>query len=157
MHVLRAEKGFIIVGQETDGTVTADDVGLGWTISGGDFVGRRSLSLPDLNRPDRKQLVGLLPVDPAVVLEEGAQLIPAQPNMSGPDTPAGADAPDDTGAVVLGGGIGHVTSSYRSATLGRGFALALVAGGRGRIGSELLVPMPSGPIRVSVTGADFPG
>ena len=79
MHVLRAEKGYIVVGQETDGTVTPDDVGLGWTIGGGDFVGKRSLSLPDLQRPDRKQLVGLLPVDPAVVLEEGAQLIPAQP------------------------------------------------------------------------------
>ena len=28
MHVLRAEKGYIIVGQETDGTVTPDDLGL---------------------------------------------------------------------------------------------------------------------------------
>ena len=65
MHVLRAEKGFIIVGQETDGTVTPDDVGLGWTIGGGDFIGRRSLSLPDLKRTDRRQLVGLLPDDPA--------------------------------------------------------------------------------------------
>ena len=136
MHMLRAEKGFIIVGQETDGTVTADDVGLGWTIGGGDFVGRRSLSLPDLSRPDRKQLVGLLPVDPSVVLEEGAQLILAQPSMSGSDAPAGGEAPDDTGAAILSSGIGHVTSSYRSATLGRGFALALVAGGRSRIGSE---------------------
>jgi sarcosine oxidase, subunit alpha len=151
MHVLRAEKGFIIVGQETDGTVTTDDVGLGWTIGGGDFVGRRSLSLPDLSRPDRKQLVGLLPIDPSVVLEEGAQLIPAQPSMPGSDTPAAAEAPDATGPAILGSGIGHVTSSYHSATLGRGFALALVASGRARIGSELLVPMPSGPIRVTVT------
>ncbi len=155
MHMLRAEKGFIIVGQETDGTVTADDVGLGRTIGGGDFVGRRSLSLPDLSRPDRKQLVGLLPVDPSVVLEEGAQLILAQPSMSGSDAPAGGEAPDDTGAAILSSGIGHVTSSYRSATLGRGFALALVAGGRSRIGSELLVPMKSGPIRVTVADPIF--
>jgi Aminomethyltransferase folate-binding domain len=33
MHVLRAEKGFIIVGQETDGTVTSDDAGLTWASS----------------------------------------------------------------------------------------------------------------------------
>src|SRR2546430_5923824 len=32
MHVLRAEKGYIIVGQDTDGTVTPDDAGLGWAI-----------------------------------------------------------------------------------------------------------------------------
>ena len=48
MHVLRAEKGYIIVGQETDGTVTPDDVGLGWAIgkSKPDFVGKRSLARP---------------------------------------------------------------------------------------------------------------
>jgi sarcosine oxidase, subunit alpha len=134
MHVLRAEKGYIIVGQETDGTVTPDDVGLGWTIGGGDFVGKRSLSLADLKRPDRKQLVGLLPAHPAVVLEEGAQVTEA------------ADSRD---------AIGHVTSSYGSATLGRGFALALVAGGRARIGSELHVPMPGGALRVTVTDPVF--
>ena len=133
MHVLRAEKGFIIVGQETDGTVTPDDVGLGWTIGGGDFVGMRSLSLPDLVRPDRKQLVGLLAADPALVLEEGAQVIEA-------------------GGRV---GIGHVTSAYRSATLGRGFALALVAGGRARIGTALAVAMPRGAIAVTVTNPVF--
>ena len=29
LHVLRAEKGYPIIGQETDGTVTPDDLGLG--------------------------------------------------------------------------------------------------------------------------------
>jgi sarcosine oxidase, subunit alpha len=138
MHVLRAEKGFIIVGQETDGTVTPDDVGLDWTIGGRDFVGRRSLSLPELKRADRKQLVGLLPDDPGVVLEEGAQVTEA----------------------TAGGPIGHVTSSYRSAALGRGFALAMVAGGRGRIGSALSVAigggaMPGGAIPVTVADPVF--
>jgi sarcosine oxidase, subunit alpha len=132
MHVLRAEKGYIIVGQETDGTVTPHDAGLGWTIGGGDFVGRRSLSLADLKRTDRRQLVGLLPSDPALVLEEGAQVTEA----SGPS-------------------IGHVTSSYPSASLSRGFALALVSGGRARIGSELSVPMPDGAIRVTVVDPVF--
>ncbi|MDR3531453.1 MAG: sarcosine oxidase subunit alpha family protein [Rhodopila sp.] len=171
MHILRAEKGYLIVGQETDGTVTPDDVGLGWTIGGPDFVGKRSLSLPDLKRTDRKQLVGLLPANPAVVLEEGAQVTASSTSSLGlarrsPQTPGfaaipGASSEDDAGGnarsheekEVVGRAfaIGHVTSSYRSPTLGRGFALALVAGGRAQIGSKLLVPMPGGSIEVTVT------
>ena len=134
MHVLRAEKGYIIVGQETDGTVAPDDVGLGWTIAGGDFIGKRSLSLADLKRADRRQLVGLLPLNPAVVLEEGAQL---------------------TAVVNDGKSVGHVTSSYRGAALGRGFALALVAGGRSRIGNELFVPIIGGALPVTVVDPVF--
>ncbi len=63
MHVLRAEMGFIIVGQETDGTVTPDDLGLQRLLSKtkGDFLGRRSLARSDIARPGRKQLVGLVP------------------------------------------------------------------------------------------------
>lgn len=133
MHVLRAEKGYIVVGQDTDGTVTPDDAGLAWTIAAGDFVGRRSLSLPDMKRPNRKQLVGLLPSDPAVVLEEGAQV-------------AG------DGAVAS---LGHVTSSYFSPALGRGFALASIAGGRARIGATLSVRMPRGDIAVTVVDPVF--
>jgi sarcosine oxidase subunit alpha len=141
MHVLRAEKGYILVGQDTDGTVTPDDVKLGWTLAGADFVGKRSLSLPDLKRPDRKQLVGLLPTDAAVKLEEGAAL-----------TPGHSEGEGQTGPVQV---VGHVTSSYGSPTLGRCFALALVSGGRGRIGSKLQVPMPAGTIEVTVTEPVF--
>ena len=133
MHVLRAEKGYIIVGQDTDGTVTPDDAGLTWTIAGGDFVGRRSLSLPDMKRANRKQLVGLLPTDPAVVLEDGAQIVGEGRRES----------------------LGHVTSSYFSAALSRGFALASIAGGRARIGATLSVPMPGGDIAVTVVDPVF--
>ena len=61
MHVLRAEKGFIIVGQDTDGTVTPFDAGMPWAVSKKkkDFVGKRSLARPDLIAGGRKQLVGL--------------------------------------------------------------------------------------------------
>ena len=145
MHVLRAEKGFIIVGQDTDGTVTPDDVGLGRTIGGGDFVGKRSLSLADLKRPDRRQLVGLLPVDPRIVLEEGAQVVASSPGRPGSEAMAGTRRTrrsrrrpqNDAGSAVE-----HRSRDLliRSATLGRGFALAMVEGGRERIGSELLVP-----------------
>ncbi|MCK2219849.1 2Fe-2S iron-sulfur cluster-binding protein [Actinomadura sp. ATCC 31491] len=106
MHVLRAEKGFAIVGQETDGTVTPQDLGLSWLVSTRKpgYVGKRSHSRPDTARPGRKRLTGFLPDDPATVVPEGAQLV----------RPA-----DRAGA-------GHVTSSYASATLGRSFGLALV-------------------------------
>lgn len=147
MHVLCAEKGYIVIGQETDGTVTPDDVGLGWTIRGTDCIGKRSLSLPDLKRHDRKQLVGLLPADPAVVLEEGAQVTvapSARDGLSGPSV--GARNAQS---------VGHVTSSYRSPTLNRGFALALLAAGRSRIGTQLSVAGPDGGIPVTVTAPVF--
>jgi sarcosine oxidase subunit alpha len=125
MHVLRAEKGYAIVGQDTDGTVTPQDLGLSWLVSTkkGDFVGRRSHRRPDALRPDRKHLVGLLTVDPDERLPEGAQLVT--------DPDAGVPVPMD----------GHVTSSYRSAALGRTFALALLKRGRERIGETVYAPL----------------
>jgi sarcosine oxidase subunit alpha len=122
MHILRAEKGYIIVGQETDGTVTPLDLGMDWIVSKKkDFIGRRSLA--DCVRGDRKQLVGLLTANPADVLPEGAQLVS---NLK----PA---PPMDM--------IGHVTSSYYSATLDRSIALAVVKDGRNRIGETIHAPM----------------
>jgi sarcosine oxidase subunit alpha len=66
MHVLRAEKGYIIVGQDTDGTVTPDDAGLNWAVAKkkADFVGIRGMKRPDLVASGRKQLVGLATKDP---------------------------------------------------------------------------------------------
>ncbi len=126
MHVLRAEKGFIIVGQDTDGTVTPYDAGLGWAVGKKkpDFVGKRSLARPDIVAAGRKQLVGLLTDDPRVVLEEGAQIV-ADPHQAIPMTM-----------------IGHVTSSYWSETLGRSIAMAMVAGGHDRMGESLHIPVP---------------
>ena len=118
MHVLRAEKGYVIVGQDTDGTVTPQDLGLSWMVSQrkGDFVGRRSHRRADTLREDRKQLVGLLPAER---LPEGAQLV------LDPDAPV---------PVPMAG---FVTSSYDSAALGRPFALALLEGGRERHGTTV--------------------
>jgi len=139
MHVLRAEKGYIIVGQETDGTVTPDDAGLSWAIAKAkpDFIGKRSQALPAMTREGRRQLVGLLTEDPKIVLEEGAHLT-AQRNEQ-PPTRA----------------LGHVSSSYFSATLGRSIALALIADGRARIGQTIYVSLPEGDIPVQVTKPVF--
>lgn len=139
MHVLRAEKGYIIVGQETDGTATPDDAGLSWAIGKNkvDFVGLRSLQRPSMKSPNRKQLVGLKAKDGTTCLEEGAQICerPGQP------------VPMKT--------IGHVTSSYAEATVGYPIALSMVAGGRARMGETLYVSMPGGDIAVEVTSPVF--
>ncbi len=131
MHVLRAEKGYPIIGQDTDGTVTPQDVGMDWIVSKvkADFMGKRSFSRVDTARPDRKQLVGLLPLDPDALLPEGAQLV---------------DAPGSRAMV------GHVTSSYRSAALRRTFALALVRRGRERLGEIVHAPLASPPIAAEI-------
>ncbi len=139
MHVLRAEKGYIIVGQDTDGTVTPDDAGLSWAIARKkpDFVGIRGLRRSDLTRPGRKQLVGLLTKDRAVVLEEGAQVV-ADPNQPVP--------------MKM---IGHVTSAYWSENAGRSIAMGLIADGRNLMGKTLYVPMPDRTIEIEVTDAVF--
>ncbi|MEV0557232.1 sarcosine oxidase subunit alpha family protein [Streptomyces sp. NPDC050597] len=138
MHVLRAEKGYIIVGQDTDGTVTPQDAGMSWVVSKQkDFIGKRSHSRADTARTDRKQLVGLLPADRTTRLPEGTQLV-------APDVPI----TPETGPVPM---LGHVTSSYHSPALGRPFALALVADGRARIGETLLAPVGEDLVPVEVT------
>jgi len=139
MHVLRAEKGYIIVGQDTDGTVTPDDAGLSWAIGKNkvDFVGKRSLQRPSMNAAARKQLVGLRTKDPRTVLEEGAQVA----------AKSGQKPPMEL--------IGHVTSSYASSVLGHSIALGLIAGGRARLGETLYVPMPDGDLEVEVTTPVF--
>ncbi len=139
MHVLRAEKGYIIVGQDTDGTMTPDDAGVAWALgkNKAEFVGMVSLRKPALQDPNRKQLVGLLTDDPGHVLEEGSQ-IAAEPGQRPP--------------MQL---VGHVTSSYYSAVLGRSIALAVVSAGRSRVGQRLFVPTPRGESAVTVAQPVF--
>ncbi len=139
MHVLRAERGFIIVGQDTDGTITPDDAGLGGMVAASkrDFVGKRSLSRPDMLLADRKQLVGLATADPSLVLDEGAQLVV------------------DPKAPVPLKMLGHVTSSYASDACGRSIALALVSGGRRRMGETLHATVPSGFAAVKIVEPVF--
>ena len=129
MHVLRAEKGFIIVGQDTDGSVTPDDLGMSWILAKNkDYLGRRSLLRPDSVRSDRKQMVGLKTLEPGFVLPEGAQLV---------------DDPDVAKPVPM---LGHVTSSYHSPCLGRSIALALIRNGRRRHGDVVFAPLSDGRI-----------
>ncbi len=129
MHVLRAEKGYIIVGQDTDGSVTPVDLGMeGMVAKSKDCIGKRSLARSDTARPDRKQLVGLLTEQPNEVLPEGAQLT------------------EDPHAAIPVAMVGHVTSSYYSATLGHSIALALVNSGRSKTGQSIYAPLEDGRI-----------
>jgi sarcosine oxidase subunit alpha len=139
MHVLRAEKGFVIVGQDTDGSVTPVDLRMNWLLSKEkDFLGKRSLSRPDCARADRKQLVGLLSEDGTTVLPEGTQLI------EDPATPK---------PVPM---CGHVSSSYMSACLGHPIALALVERGHARQGETVFASLTDDiSLRVKIVSPVF--
>ncbi|WP_231444253.1 2Fe-2S iron-sulfur cluster-binding protein [Brevibacterium zhoupengii] len=142
MHVLRAEKGFIIVGQDTDGTVTPADAGMDWIVSKlKDFIGKRSYTREDTVREDRKHLVGVLPVNGTTRLAEGAQLI----TSGTPVTP-------EAGPVPM---IGHVTSSYMSSSLERPFGLAMIENGRNRIGGIIQSPLGDTLVDVEITSPVF--
>jgi len=140
MHVLRAEKGFIIAGQDTDGTVTPMDLGMDWIVSEtkGDFLGRRSFARSDTSRSGRKQLVGLLTEDPSFVLPEGVHVV---------------EQLKDKPPMAM---LGHVTSSYMSPNVGRSIAMALIKDGFNRKGSSLDVSLMDGSShRVTVTDPVF--
>ena len=138
MHLLRAEKGFIIVGQDTDGTMTPIDLQMDWIVSKKkyDFIGKRSLYRSDTVREDRKQLVGLLTEDPLEVLEEGAQIVESLGKKQ----------------IEM---LGHVTSSYYSPNLNKSIALAVVKGGKKMLGQKLLIPMENKLINVIVSEPVF--
>ena len=138
MHLLRAEKGFIIVGQDTDATMTPIDLQMDWIVSKKkyDFIGKRSLYRSDTIREDRKQLIGLVTENPKEVLEEGAQIV--------------ADA--NKSPVEM---LGHITSSYYSPNLEKSIALGVVKGGKNMMGRKLIIPMENKQIKVTVTDPVF--
>ena len=138
MHLLRAEKGFIIVGQDTDATMTPIDLQMDWIVSKKkyDFIGKRSLYRSDTIKDDRKQLVGLLTDNPNEVLEEGAQIV----------------ADMSKSPVEM---LGHVTSSYYSPNLNKSIALGVVRGGKNMMGKKLIIPMEKKMINVTVSNPVF--
>ena len=126
MHVLRAEKGYIIAGQDTDGSISPYDADLGWAVSKNksfSFLGKRSLYRSDTIRTDRKQLVGILTDDKDIVLNEGAQML---------------NSTEDNNML------GHITSSYFSPTLNRSIAMGLVRNGLNRKGDKVVVSTAKG-------------
>lgn len=141
MHILRAEKGFIIAGQDTDGSVSPQDMNMDWIVGKTkpfSAIGQRSWTRPDNQRDDRKQFVGLLTTDPNQVLPEGAQAV---------------RDPDESIPMTM---VGHVTSSYYSACLGRSIALAMIKGGLSRMGEKVYFPLSDGTtVEAEITGSVF--
>jgi sarcosine oxidase subunit alpha len=128
LQVLRLEKGYLIVGQDTEALTTPHDAGLGWMVSTRkEFVGRRSLERPALVASGRAQLVGFRSNDPQLVVPEGAALTSA---LGAPPMPID----------------GHVSSSRFSPTLECAVGLALVRNGRARLGEVLHAPLLDGRV-----------
>lgn len=131
MHILRAEKGFIIAGQDTDGSVHPFDLGMGWCVAQKkpfSYIGKRGMAREDCVREDRKQLVGLKTTDPKVVLPEGAQ------GVLDPNAPIPMPM------------VGHITSSYWSANLDRSIAMGFVKGGLNKMGEKVFYPLVDGTV-----------
>ncbi|MFW5655324.1 MAG: sarcosine oxidase subunit alpha family protein [Roseicyclus sp.] len=130
LHVLRAEKGFIMIGDETDGTVIPQDLGLDWAISKkkDDYIGKRAQQRAHMADPERWKLVGLETLDGSV-LPHGAYATAPGTNANGQRNTQG-----------------RVTSTYYSATLGRGIAMGLVHRGPERMGEVLEFPKVDGTV-----------
>ncbi|NUB43404.1 sarcosine oxidase subunit alpha family protein [Fertoebacter nigrum] len=128
LHVLRAEKGFIMIGDETDGTVIPQDLNLGWAISKkkADYLGKRGQERAFLASPDRWTLVGLETLDGSVI-PDGAYAVTEGTNANGQRNTEG-----------------RVTSTYYSPTLKRGIAMGLVRHGASRMGETVEFPKVGG-------------
>ena len=140
LHVMRAEKGFIMIGDETDGTVVPQDLGLDWAISKtkDDYLGKRGQMRSHLADPERWKLVGLRTLDGSV-LPEGAYALDAGVNENGQRNVQG-----------------RVTSTYMSPTLGHGIAMGLVRRGPDRMGEVLAFnTVDGGEVATEIVGPVF--
>ena len=131
LHVMRAEKGFIMIGDETDGTVIPQDLGLNWALSKKktDYLGKRAQARSHMADPNRWKLVGLETVDGST-LPDGAYALADGTNANGQRNTQG-----------------RVTSTYHSPTLNRGIAMGLVLHGPDRMGEVLDFPMLDGTVK----------
>ncbi|MEE4117919.1 MAG: sarcosine oxidase subunit alpha family protein [Paracoccaceae bacterium] len=130
LHIMRAEKGFIMIGDETDGTVIPQDLGLDWAIAKkkDDYLGKRAQERAHMQDPSRWKLVGLETLD-GTVIPDGAYAV--------------AEGKNEFGQRRM---VGRVTSTYYSPTLGRGIAMGLVERGPERMGEVLEFPGQDGTL-----------
>ncbi|MEO0930786.1 MAG: glycine cleavage T C-terminal barrel domain-containing protein, partial [Pseudomonadota bacterium] len=121
LHIMRAEKGFIMIGDETDGTVIPQDLNLHWALSKkkDDYLGKRAHARSHMADPNRWKLVGLQTEDGSV-LPDGAYAVATGTNENGQRNTQG-----------------RVTSTYYSPTLKKGIAMGLVHKGPDRMGEVI--------------------
>ncbi len=130
LHVMRAEKGFLMIGDETDGTVIPQDLNMQWAISKkkDDYLGKRAQERSHMADPERWKLVGLETLDGSV-LPDGAYAVEEGENANGQRNVQG-----------------RVTSTYYSPTLKRGIAMGLVRHGPDRMDEVLEFPKVDGSV-----------
>ena len=138
MHLLRAEKGYVVIGQETDGTVTPIDINCNWMIGKKkkDFIGKRSLTRSDTAREDRKQLVGIVPLDKSQFIEEGQHIVECE------SLPKTIIKPVEY--------LGHISSSYHSPNLNHCIAMAMIKGGSKLMGRKFFASTSNGSKNIPV-------
>ena len=138
MHLLRAEKGYVVIGQETDGTVTPIDINFNWMIGKKkkDFIGKRSLTRSDTVRDDRKQLVGIIPLNKSQFIEEGQHVVECE------NLPRKIKTPINY--------LGHISSSYHSPNLKHCISMAMIKGGNKLMGKKLYVSTSKGTKNIPV-------
>ena len=138
MHLLRAEKGYVVIGQETDGTVTPIDINFNWMIGKKkkDFIGKRSLKRSDTVREDRKQLVGVVPLNKSQFIEEGQHIVECE------NLPRKIKKPINY--------LGHISSSYHSPNLKHCISMAMIKGGNKLMGKKLYVSTSIGTKNIPV-------
>ena len=140
LHVMRAEKGFIMIGDETDGTVIPQDLGLSWAVSKkkDDFLGKRAQQRSFMDNDNRWQLVGLETLDGSV-LEDGAYAIASGKNANGQTNTQG-----------------RITSTYYSPTLKKGIAMGLVHNGPSRVGEVIsFTKIGTSPVEAKIVSPIF--
>ena len=140
LHIMRAEKGFIMIGDETDGTIIPQDLGLDWAISKkkADFLGKRGQERDFLANPERWKLVGFETLDGSVV-PDGAYILASGSNANGQRNVQG-----------------RVTSTYHSPTLGRGIAMGLIHKGPARMGEVVeFNTVTGGTVKAKIVDAVF--
>ncbi|MBX7146792.1 MAG: sarcosine oxidase subunit alpha family protein [Alphaproteobacteria bacterium] len=136
LHILRAEKGYIAIGHEADGSTTLKDLGMSWLISKNkkDFIGKRSLALSNFTRTDRPQLVGLFINKDYNLNYDGAPITETKKSSSM---------------------VGYVTSSYFSPTLNQSIALALINAGQDKINQTVFIKLPTKSIKAKIVSPKF--
>ncbi len=139
LHVLRAEKGFIMIGDETDGTIIPQDLGLSWAISKkkDDFIGMRAHKRAHMQDPTRWKMVGLTALD-GQTLPEGGYILDHGTNENGQRNMQG-----------------RITSTYYSPTLDQSIALALLRHGPERLGEKITIGGLGGDIEARVVDPVF--
>ena len=139
LSTLRIEMGHV-AGSEIDGRVISSDLSLDGMLSKKkDFIGKRSLNREAFINPDREKIVGVVPVDKKSMIPEGSHLV------------------SNANATLPNPKLGHISASCWSVEYNNPFSLAILKGGKKRIGEKLyaLSPLKGKNIQVEIVSSHY--